>query len=73
MYDEATLQYPILRRSLSAFAKASLADGADLDGSAAETKTRKKTETYCFLTVLSVRVLEGRVMKRFTSPWASQM
>jgi hypothetical protein len=59
------LHYPFLRRGLGAFAKTSLADGTDLDGSEAETKTDKKQGHATFLTALSWRGLEGGAMKRF--------
>jgi hypothetical protein len=53
-----------LRRGLGAFAKTSLADGTDLDGSEAETKTDKKPGHATFLTASSARSLEGKAMKR---------
>ena len=46
---------PPFYRGLSVFAKTSLADGPDLDVSAAETKNRQKPGLVTFLTVSSVR------------------
>jgi hypothetical protein len=54
-----------LGRGVGAFAKTSLADGTDLDGAEAETKTDKKQGHVTFLTASSVRGLEGRAMNRF--------
>ena len=48
----------MLRRSLSAVARTSLADGADFDGSEGEAETPQKTGLVTVLTASSVRVLE---------------